>query len=192
MESKANGALMRSAIIGVWARAKPIEEIIKIGRQEAELSHCGPVPQEANGLYCLIIALALLGLSPNKIFHIAKNANTNKEIAEWFDQANALENIDATKNIGYCKHAFMLVLYFLLNPTNYEQAIKTTLLAGGDTDTNGKIVGSLIGALNGSSAIPDYMLKPVTTFDCVSTETGHIRPGKYSVARAIELIKYLV
>ena len=39
------------------------------------------------------------------------------------------------------------------------------MLKGGDTDTNAAIVGGLIGALHGASAIPEYMKAPVLARD---------------------------
>ncbi len=43
----------------------------------------------------------------------------------------------------------------------YEEAIEQTLLRSGDTDTNAAIVGGLMGAYWGASAIPEYMSRPV-------------------------------
>jgi ADP-ribosylglycohydrolase len=72
---------------------------------------------------------------------------------------------------------------------SYEEAIKKVLLQGGDTDTNAKIVGNVMGALHGMDAIPSYMTEPVLAFDC--TKNGNIRPLKYSVKEATKLISYL-
>ena len=190
--SQANGALMRAAIIGVWARNCSDDKIIEFGKLDAQLSHCNEICQEVNGLYCLIIAHIINSIPFTKILDTISKRITNGEIREWFNQANSLANIDCKKNIGHCKHGFMLVIYFLHNPTPYVDAIKTTLLKGGDTDTNAKIVGSVIGAMCGVDEIPDYMLVPVINFDCVNTKIGHIRPKKYNVEKAIKLISKII
>lgn len=190
--SYANGALMRAGVIGVWARACPDDKIIEFGKSDAQLSHCNEVCQEVNGLYCLIIAKLINGVPVDEILITIEKKITNGEVREWFDRANLLDNIDCKKNIGYCKHGFQLCIYFLRNPTTYVQAIKTTLLKGGDTDTNGKIVGNVVGAMVGINKIPEYMLEPVINFDCVNTEVGHYRPKKYNVSKAVKLIAKLL
>lgn len=191
-QSQANGALMRAAVIGVWAKDLPDNKIIEYAKQDAKLSHCNEVCQEVNGLYCLIIANILKSVPTDQILSKVKSNITNGEIAEWFEQAKSLDAIVCTKNIGFCKHGFMLVCYFLNNPTTYEHAIKITLLKGGDTDTNAKIVGNVVGAMVGLDGIPEYMLKPVLQFDCVNAQFGHYRPKKYCVGKAIKLIKELL
>lgn len=45
--------------------------------------------------------------------------------------------------------------------STYETAIREVLLLGGDTDTNAAIVGGIVGALNGASAIPIHMAQAV-------------------------------
>ncbi len=57
---------------------------------------------------------------------------------------------------------------------------------GGDTDTNGCIVGGMIGALVGIHNIPDRMINSLLEFDC--TSKGIIRPKFLSVKRNISNI----
>ena len=67
--------------------------------------------------------------------------------------------------MGYLKKAFVLSFYFLLRHKNhlgsasdkqyaYRNAIRLTIQQGGDTDTNGCIVGGMMGALVGLTSIP--------------------------------------
>lgn len=46
---------------------------------------------------------------------------------------------------------------FLENPTSIE-TLYDTVNAGGDTDTNGSIVGALLGALNGTKIFPEHLV----------------------------------
>lgn len=48
--------------------------------------------------------------------------------------------------------------FFLKNPNNIE-SLYNCVSAGGDTDTNGAIVGSLLGALNGEDIFPDHLIQ---------------------------------
>lgn len=61
----------------------------------------------------------------------------------------------------------MLFIYFLNNSKNYEDSIKKILLKGGDTDTNCKIVGNLLGSIHGINKIPKYMIKQILNFNCI-------------------------
>lgn len=47
--------------------------------------------------------------------------------------------------------------FFLRHPTNI-QSLYEVVSAGGDTDSNGSIVGSLLGALNGASIFPQHLV----------------------------------
>lgn len=58
--------------------------------------------------------------------------------------------------MGYMKHAMILSFYFLLQAKHesslekfFEKCLYETNMLGGDTDTNGAIVGGMIGALVG-------------------------------------------
>ena len=63
----------------------------------------------------------------------------------------------ASKKLCVCRH--------LRLQSSYEEAISDILHKRGDTDTNAAIVGGLIGALHGASAIPEYMKAPVLARD---------------------------
>jgi len=47
--------------------------------------------------------------------------------------------------------------FFLRNPTDIE-SLYDVVSAGGDTDSNGSIVGSLLGALNGTKIFPQHLI----------------------------------
>ena len=66
----------------------------------------------------------------------------------------------ATEKIGWIKIAFCYACYYLKHNFTFENAIKESLLIGGDTDTNAAIVGGLIGAARGIEGIPaDWISK---------------------------------
>lgn len=76
----------------------------------------------------------------------------------WFEQE--IESKDKSvltpaqpKSIGHLKIAFVWAFYYLKNEITYSEALKDILLQGGDTDTNAAIVGGLLGAAYGLSAI---------------------------------------
>ena len=107
----------------------------------------------------------LLLLLENEIFNnekIYKNVkNFIKKSLSDFESKNFNENsyFEVYKNIGYYIHAFKLSLYYLskidyLLKTNEKNKIFIKIIEkicdfGGDTDTNGAIVGTLIGPIIG-------------------------------------------
>lgn len=48
---------------------------------------------------------------------------------------------------------------------SYEQCIEQTVMLAGDTDTNGAIVGGMIGAYCGRSNLPEFMVQKVLNCD---------------------------
>lgn len=183
MHSEANGALMRIAGLAVWARDVPNDKIIEYAKMDATLSHPNVICQECNALYCLAITHLLKheGDAKGAYQLVLDNANYTKD---WLNEP--IDTLDARINIGHVKHAFRLAMHHLKLETSYKHGIIDTLIRGGDTDTNAKIVGNVLGALHGMDCIPDYMSEPVMTFDCVKhnvkkTLIGINRPSMYGV-----------
>lgn len=113
--------------------------------------------------YMLSVAKTLTNLNLYPLL-VLINPNNKKTIfaSEDNDQRNFL-NINVTKNIfGHdfmqikAIHCYTLVLVcFLYNFNNPENALIMAANIGGDTDTIAKIVGDLIGAKYGTSWIPE-------------------------------------
>jgi hypothetical protein len=86
-----------------------------------------------------------------------------------------IDKYNATKSMGFHGHAFVLSFYYLLRYGKnkslsdrdfYFNAVRETIRLGGDTDTNGCIVGGMIGALVGVHNIPFNMIEKLLKFDC--------------------------
>jgi ADP-ribosyl-[dinitrogen reductase] hydrolase len=196
--SEANGALMRSTAIATWY-AKNTDIIPTRGadfaKEDAKLSHPNIVCQEVNAIYVYAIIHLLRGKSPNETIHLLNNyVNTNitsEKVKRWYFQESLnIAPIDCTQQIGHVRWGFVLSIYFLRNPhISYEEAIMTTLIKGGDTDTNACIVGGMVGAYK---AIPDHMKKPVLEYDCTKlyrvARQSHIRPINYSVKNMLNIL----
>ena len=74
-------------------------------------------------------------------------------------------NVPYFPQIGFIKIAFTHAFRHLLLGSDYETAVKKTLLGGGDTDTNACIVGGLIGAAVGVDGILQKMRHSVLNCD---------------------------
>ena len=180
MDSKANGALMRLTPLPVLYHRLADDDVAALAAADALLSHPNPTCQLANALYATAIArlirspgdiqgalaaldspLTSLPLSPS-----SGAASARQQVQSWLDAAEAaaaggapLEECES--DAGYVKHAFTRAVYHLRKGTSYEEAMRQTLQGGGDTDTNGAIVGGLIGAAVGAGGIPERMKRPV-------------------------------
>lgn len=165
--SEANGALMRVAPLAMWARGMSAGTIMDLARQDARLSHPHPACQDANALFCLAIATLINHAHVGVVQAVEAALQATDEASSgvclkvrgWYldSRTLTLDDIVVTENIGHVKHAFTLAFRFLRMGSTFETAIRQTLMKMGDTDTNGAIVGAMMGALNGSDGIPAFM-----------------------------------
>ena len=104
-----------------------------------------------------------------------------------------LQVLDPSKQIGWLKHAFVLSYYFLLKKPqlSYEECIAETLLRAGDTDTNGAIVGGMIGAYYGKKALPEMMVDKVLNCDLTQGENQHRPPQVCPSAKYVQCAEKL-
>ncbi len=189
--SEANGALMRATAIATWIVTTPAASIkmgVECAKEDARLSHPSIVCQEVNAIYVYAIINLLQGKSPKETIDLldefVDSEVTSEKVKYWyFEESLDITDMDATKQIGHVRWGFVMAIYFLRNPDiTFEDAIKITLMKGGDTDTNAAIVGGMVGAYQ---QIPEYMLKPVLDFDCTVNGRHHKRPAEYSVKKVI-------
>jgi ADP-ribosylglycohydrolase len=190
--SEANGALMRATAIATWIATKTGADIkmgIECAKEDARLSHPSIVCQEVNAIYVYAIINLLKGKPPKEVIDLlddfVDSDITSEKVKYWYFQESLdISDMDATKQIGHVRWGFVMAIYFLRHSEiNYEEAIKITLMKGGDTDTNGAIVGGIVAAYQ---EIPEYMLRPVLEFDCtLEGRKHHKRPAEYSVKKVM-------
>jgi len=189
--SEANGALMRATAIPTWvvANNESVDLAITLAKEDALLSHPSIVCQETNAIYVFAITHLLQGISPSDTLQLVNKfielQITSEKVKTWyFKESLNINDMLCTAQIGHVRWGFILAMYFLRNPEiMFEEAIKITLMKGGDTDTNAAIVGGLVGAYH---SIPKYMLRPVLEFDCTKlTNKYPVRPAEYSVKKVI-------
>ena len=66
---------------------------------------------------------------------------------------------------GVCIGDCYFVYIFLAFPNDPRKALGEAILAGGDTDTIGSMVGGLIGTLNGAGIWPDHLATNVQDYE---------------------------
>ena len=151
---------MRLTPFAVWGHKLPKEELFIAVKLQTMMTHSNEIAIEASYLYCYAISLLLNGRSRDETFNMTKQEVANPTIKEWFEKE--IESGSSSQlirpqpdSIGFLKIAFVWAFYYLKNEWKYNDAIEDMLLGGGDTDTNAAIVGGLLGAAQGDSAIDE-------------------------------------
>ena len=178
MASKANGSLMRATPLGVWGARRADSEVIAAAQADARLSHPNAACVDACVAY--VLAVASLVRAPGDaaraldLAHGWARANACEEVRTWLDEAEAGKDVPYTPQDGFVRIAFTHAFRHLRLGTEYTAALRETLAGGGDTDTNACIVGGLLGAHAGASAIPQAMKEAVLA--CDHRRGRHARP----------------
>jgi ADP-ribosylglycohydrolase len=188
-KSEANGALMRATALGTFCASvedMDIRSVETLAKQDALCSHCSHVCQEVNVVYVLAVMYLLRGYTPAAVLDIlTKYVDLHvkeEKVRYWFfTESLSIAELNCNYQGGHVRYGFVMAMYFLRNPNvDYETAIRTVLLKGGDSDTNACIVGGIVACYQ---PIPAYMWKPVLAFDCTTQE--HRRPATYSLRRYV-------
>ena len=166
--SEANGALMAISILGLSSKDENIviENILNISK----VTHYGNLSQMA----CLIAGLLVYRINQtvvniydccalNKLIYmiisraikiVRPTAEEIRKLAEIIKISSIEELVlDEEFKMGYCLKTLGCVLWALKNINfGFEKILKEIYKQGGDTDTNGCVVGSVIGSIIG---VPD-------------------------------------
>jgi ADP-ribosylglycohydrolase len=188
MASKANGALMRSIGLGIWSWRLSAEDAASAVRGDARLSHPNPSCQHANAAYVVAVRHLVLNARDSRgAFRAASAALDDEgadEVRSWLREAESGSGPPYHPNEGFVRIAFTHAFRHLRSQTPFIDALRETLAGGGDTDTNGCIVGGLMGALHGENGVPERMRAAVLKCD---TTTGRPRPEVFSTRDATSL-----
>ncbi|WP_431303338.1 inositol monophosphatase family protein [Sediminicoccus sp. BL-A-41-H5] len=156
MFSRANGALMRCAPMGLWA-VDPVAAA-EAARDEAALTHPNVMCEAASAGFVAAIATALAGGDAAAMLEAAEaelEHDAPDELRLTLNLARQGEGpASFTHQQGYVRIAFQNAFRHLAQGTPLEEALVRTVAEGGDTDTNAAICGALLGAAQGSTAVP--------------------------------------
>jgi len=196
-ESKANGALMRVAPLGVQGHRHAPTEVARWAREDARLTHPHPVCLDASAAFAVALAQAVARpRSPEEVadaaLAFAREAGLHPEVVEALVRAQTGRPDYATHQ-GLVTVALQNAFYQLRHATP-EEGLVDTVRRGGDTDTNGAIAGALLGAVHGVLALPLRWRSAVLS--CVPVEgapgVARPRPSSCWAADALVLAERLV
>jgi ADP-ribosylglycohydrolase len=151
-----NGAAMRTAPLGVAFAGRP-ELIARLAAEDAALTHWDPAcRQTAAAVALLVAALIRREEDPLRFAHHHLGV-----LADGVAEALVplpLEHLEERRIDGWDMGSTLLALQVavsvLASGRSFPEGLLWTLRQGGDTDTNGAIVGALLGARDGLAAIP--------------------------------------
>lgn len=151
-----NGAAMRIAPLGVAFSGRP-ECIAGLAAEDAALTHWDPACRQSAGAVALLTA-ALVRQEPDPLrFALRHLGSLEAEVTAALHPLPLAElheeGIDGWDK-GSTLLALKVAVSVLASGLPYADGVLWTLRQGGDTDTNGAIVGALLGARDGLAAIP--------------------------------------
>lgn len=202
-DSQANGALMRVAPLGIFGHALPGPVLAGHARADARLTHPHPLCQDANALMALCIARAVASpQTPASLldFALQQAEGMDPSLAEILHAAQHGPPADYQTHMGWVRIALHNAFFRMLHEPSAAEAIVQTVRQGGDSDTNGAIVGALVGALYGRDALPEpwralvLTCRPqqATSFGAALPSVRRPRPRPFWPVDALALAERLV
>ena len=153
-KSAANGAVMRTSVVGLWNN-----DTEKYATEICKLTHYDPRCVGS----CVIISLLINNLvyknqmlSLEQIIEIGERYDSR--IREYLEQASLCKRIEDLvlddSSMGYTLKTLAAAIWCLFHCSSFEEGLLATVNAGGDADTNAAVACSLLGARYGMSTIP--------------------------------------
>lgn len=177
-----NGSLMRTAPIGVALATRDIIVVAHAAVDDSLITHADPRCVLATAAFDAAIASAVVGAASVEAMLAAARAGGEVGAAHLHarlraDEMGALESaraelledlavgaqtspgvhgggFDMYRTQGFVRVALRLAFWHLARTSSWRDALVDVASRGGDADTNAAIVGALLGARDGESAIP--------------------------------------
>ena len=168
-KSQSNGCLMRTTPLAVFCHKLDDIQIYECTKKDVNLTHTHEIAILATTCYNIAIAHLLNNLGDAKgaiervdnYVKFVDNSEFNEHWTKILEAKDEDDLIRADRLIGFIIIAFSYAFFYLKKDYTYENAIRSMLLRGGDTDTNAAIVGGLLGARHGINEIPAKWRKAV-------------------------------
>ncbi|KAL7715957.1 ADP-ribosylglycohydrolase [Entamoeba marina] len=161
--SSPNGASMRTSVLGIVA-FHDVNRVIDNSIKIASATHGSPLSIAASVTTSVLIALLLQKIDIDKAINqaeligkeVLRNGGTpiDKRLFESFLHANSIDELELNVKKGFAMKPIGCAVYFLRNRTPFETAINTITMCAGDADTNGAVVGAVLGSYYGFDQIP--------------------------------------
>ena len=175
-----NGAAMRIAPLGLAFAGDP-DRIAGLASQDAALTHWDPACRQSAAAIALLTAALVRGDADPIAFAKSHAGPIDADVAEAWKpmslQALETRGLDG-QDMGSTLLALTIAVSVLKRGMPYAEALPWVIRQGGDTDTNGAIVGALLGVRDGLAAIPEEWRQ------CASEEGRILEMGRELLGRS--------
>jgi len=190
-ESQANGALMRVSPLGIFAAGRRAEGV-SWARHEAGITHPHLVCRDASAVFVAALATAMEGGDAHACHEAALATCEEADVRRALVDARTHEPEDFLTHEGWVLIALQNAFFHLLHADRFDEALTATIMKGGDSDTNGAIVGALLGAVMGRHAIPESLwMRAITCRPLALVGARHPRPMELWPVDALEIAEAL-
>ncbi|MEI6541496.1 MAG: ADP-ribosylglycohydrolase family protein [Planctomycetota bacterium] len=173
--SAGNGPAMRAAILGVFADS--VDQVSELVRITTRITHTDPKAEMGAFAIALAAYCAKSGepMGPHEYLsrlRVGLRCDGSTDFLALIQRAiESLQNNCATEQFatelglskgvsGYVYHCVPVVIHcWLSHQDSFQAAMHSIISCGGDTDTNGAMVGGILGAKGGPDSIPPEFLR---------------------------------
>ncbi|MDX9721647.1 MAG: ADP-ribosylglycohydrolase family protein [Myxococcota bacterium] len=153
-EKHGNGSMMRVCPWALYGAFLADHTLAALVRRDSALTHPAPAAQDACVAFVIAMAHGLRGAAPVQMYEQALQNVTEVGVRDALLRARShAPRCDGAAH-GNALVSIQNAFFHLLNTSSFEEGVVQTVMAGGDTDTNACITGALLGASQGSSAVP--------------------------------------
>ncbi len=183
-DSKGCGGVMRMAPVGLFVsrlnQDSPNQMAFDLGTELSGLTHGHPTGALTGGVLAILILMLIQGESLPDALAAAKSILREKpeheetlsaiEMAEELAESNR-PHPECIAQLGQgwiAEEALAISIYCALVAQDFEHAVILAVNHDGDSDSTGAIVGNLLGAVHGTSVIPDKWLELLELKEVIS------------------------
>ncbi|KAL6059123.1 ADP-ribosylglycohydrolase [Balamuthia mandrillaris] len=176
-EAAPNGAVMRTAVLGVY-QFEQLEKVIENTIRMAKVTHWDPRCIASSVATTVAIALMLqekhdvesfeglqklIGEAMEHSTKFLKKEEHKKEFEEHIKRDSTLHSLHSlqlseSQKIGYTFKCVGSGFWALCSDRDFKETFNLLIKEGGDADTNGAVAGALFGTRKGYSALPKEWL----------------------------------
>jgi ADP-ribosyl-[dinitrogen reductase] hydrolase len=198
-DGQANGSLMRISPLGIWGASVPADQLAEHARADSQITHPNRICQEACAVYTVAIAHAIAtGPSPATLYEHAlgwtQQHGRELTVSEALRRAADEPPADFLGHAGWVLIALQNAFYQLVHAPDLVDGVVSSVMSGGDTDTNAAIAGALLGAVYGRDAIPFQWQSAILSCRPLAGAPGVLqpRPERFWPVDALELAERLL
>lgn len=185
--TQSNGCLMRASPLALLRKEDYLADAIL----DCTLTNPHPICVDAVSVYVTLLRNIIEGKTINKAIKNATLIAKTKQVKRIIKDGINRKERDIEINKGWVLHSLYCVFYSLAGKhKTYEDGINEIIKMGGDTDTNGCIVGAILGAHFGFNKINKEKLtsKNISIIINCDTKDGDIKRDDFYTLKNIDTI----